>query len=96
MLRNEWKSSIVDVADNATTVNAVPTLVNAIYINTALSSHALLVKDGTATKYVVPASAAAGTRFEFGPTIFSTSMIIDPDDGASGSITVEYVDLERM
>jgi len=95
MTITEWEAVAVNVADDSTTVSAVPALLNAIFINTALSAQPLLIKDGTTTVYTIPASAAAGTRFVFGPTRFNTSLIVDPDNSGSGSITVEYADLER-
>jgi hypothetical protein len=87
----EWKYAVVDLATNSTTVESVACLVNAVYINTATSAHACIIKDDTAATYTIPASAAAGNRYGFGPTRFETSLVVDPDDSATGSITVEYV-----
>jgi len=87
----EWKYAVVDLADNSTTIETVACLVNAAYINTATSAQACLIKDDTAMVYTIPASATAGNRYGFGPTRFETSLVVDPDDSATGSITVEYL-----
>jgi len=87
----EWKKAVVDLATDSTTVESVACLVNGVYINTTLSAHACPIKDDTADAYTIPASAAAGTRYEFGPTRFETSLVVDPDNAATGSITIEYV-----
>ncbi len=87
----EWKYAVVDLSDNSTTIESVSCLVNGIYINTVTSSHACLLKDNTTMVYTIPAAAAAANRYPFGPTRFETSLVVDPDDSATGNITVEYV-----
>ena len=90
-MATEWKYAVVDLADNSTTIESVACLVNGVYINTATSAHACLIKDDTSMVYTIPASATAANRYGFGPTRFETSLVVDPDDSATGSITVEYV-----
>lgn len=87
----EWKYKRVDLADDLTTIEASACLVNGLYVNTALSAHVCEIKDDTSSVYSLIASLAAGSRVEFGPTIFATKLIVDPDNAATGSITVEYV-----
>lgn len=79
--------TVVDVATDSTTVSAGPAYLVGVYINTALSAHALPILDGAATKFTLPASAAAGTFYPI-EGIFATSLIVDPNDAATGNITV--------
>lgn len=84
------KHAVVDVADDSTTVHTGGGFIKGVYVNTTLSAHALPIKDDATTMFTIPASAAAGTWFEFGETDFSTSLVVDPDNAATGSITVVY------
>jgi hypothetical protein len=90
----EWQATAVDTSTDSTTVNDDPTLVKGVFVNTTLSNHAVVIKDGSTAKYTIPAQATAGTRYEFGPTMFATSLVVDPDDSSTGNITVEWVNLE--
>jgi len=81
--------TVVDVADNSTTISTQgPIELLGVYINTVLSAHAVEIKDGTTTKLTLPASAAAGTFYDFFGGKFLTSLIVDPNDSGTGSITV--------
>ena len=42
------------------------------------------------TVVTLPASAAAGSIYTFPGIRFETSLIVDPNDAATGSITVAY------
>ena len=87
---SEWRYAVVDLADNLTTITAVATLVKGVYINAALSAHACPIKDNTTTVVTLPASASAGTHYEFDGIRFESKLIVDPDDSATGSVMVEY------
>jgi hypothetical protein len=82
--------SVVDVADNSTTVYTGACTINGVYINTVLSAHALPIKDGTVTVVTIPASAAAGTHYPLPGIKFTTSLVVDPDDSATGGVVVAY------
>ncbi len=82
--------SIVDVSDNSTTVYTGPCLLYGIYVNTVLSAHACPIKDGTTTIVTLPASYVVGAYMPFPGIRFDTSLIVDPNDAATGSITVVY------
>lgn len=86
----EFSYSVVDVGDNSTTVCAGQAILRGIYVNTALSAHALPILDGSTTIFTVPASTIAGTWIPFGDVHFTTSIVVNPDDSATGSITVVY------
>lgn len=84
------KPAVVNVEDNSTTVYAGKCYLFGVYVNTALSDHALEIKNGTTTLVTIPAEAAAGSHFSFPGILFDTSLIVDPDNSATGSITVAY------
>jgi len=86
----EFQPVVVNVADNSTTVWTGETLLRGVYVNTALSAHDLPIKNGSTTIFTIPASTVAGTVFPFFDTFMSTSIVVDPDDAATGSITVVF------
>lgn len=81
---------VVDVADNDTTVHTGKVYFYGLSVNTVLSAHVLPVKDGSTTIVSIPASAAAGSIYLFPGIQCDTSLIVDPDDAATGNITVYY------
>ena len=86
----ESEYSVVDVSDNTTTVFDGPCDLYGVYVNTVLSAHALPIKDDTTTVVTVAASAAVGTYLVFPGVRFDTSLIVDPDDAATGNVTVMF------
>lgn len=82
--------AVVDVADNSTTVFTGRVFLYGIYVNTALSAHALPIVNGSTTLVTLPASAAAGSHYSYPGILFDTSLIVDPNDAATGSITIAY------
>lgn len=91
----EWKYGIVDLSDDITTIENAPCLVKGVYINTALSAHPCPIEDGTLQPFVIPASATPGSAFAFGPARFEDKLIVDPDNAATGNITVVYVRMDE-
>lgn len=88
IIRNLY--SVVDVATDSTTVYTGAAIVVGLVVNTALSAHALPIKDGATTVFTVPASAAAGTIYNLHNTRFNTSIVIDPDNLATGNVTLIF------
>jgi hypothetical protein len=86
----ECEYAVVDVATNSTTVYTGPCILYGVYVNTVLSAHALPIVDGTTTVVSVVASAAVGTNITFPGIRFNTSLIVDPNDAATGSVTIAY------
>lgn len=82
--------AVVNVADDTTTVYTGPVMLYGVYINTVLSAQVLPIKDGTTTVITIPASAAAGAHYPIPGIRFNTSLIVDPDNAATGNITVAY------
>lgn len=86
----EFDYSVVDVSTDSTTVHLGSALIRGIYVNIQLSAHDLPIKDGATTVFTVPALTFAGTWIPFGDAHFTTSIVVDPDNSATGSITVIY------
>ena len=82
--------AVVPIADDTTTVYTGPVMLYGVYINTVLSAQVLPIKDGTTTVITIPASAAAGSHFPIPGIRFETSLIVDPDNAATGNITVAF------
>jgi hypothetical protein len=83
--------AVVNVADDITVVRTGRTVVYAVCVNTTLSAHVLPIMDGATTVFSLPASAVAGTVISFPTGItFETSLVVDPNNVATGSVTVIY------
>lgn len=87
------QKAVVDVAADITTVYAGPCLFVGVYVNTVLSAHALPIQDGATAFLTLPASTAAGTEKEGRYAECKTSLVVDPNDAATGNITVFYIPL---
>jgi len=86
----EWEYGVVDLADNITTVYGFPAILKAVYVNTVTSAQPCIIKDDTTSVYTIPAGACAGNKYDFEETRFNTSLVVDPDDAATGNITLMY------
>lgn len=89
----ETNATVVDVATDETDVSStVPALLFGVYVNTVLSAQVLPLKDGTGgtTIVTIPASAAAGSMYHFPGLKFNVALIVDPDNAATGNITVAW------
>ena len=82
----------VDVSANITAVYDGPALLYGVCVNTVLSAQVLPLTDGSGGAAVVSlaASSAVGTYVKFPGIHFSTGLYVDPNDAATGSITVFY------
>jgi hypothetical protein len=83
---------VADLSDNNTTVYSGAAQIVGVLVHTTLSAHDCPIEDGTnGTAYInIPASTAAGTWIECGNMTYGTSIYVDPDDSATGQITVVY------
>lgn len=86
----EFFKQVVDIADNSTIVHTGKVLLRSIHVNTVLSAHPVPILDDVSAAFTIPASTAAGSTFHFGDVIFNTSIIVDPNDSATGNITLVY------
>lgn len=89
-VHEEYDYLAVDTSTDSTTVYAGPAVLKGVYVNTALSAHTVVMKDGSATVLTIPASAAAGDMFTFPGILCATSLVCDPDNSSTGNITVVY------
>lgn len=83
--------SVVNLTTNSATVCSGPCLLVGVSTQTAISAHNCPIKDGSTTVIQVPASAPMGNWYEGGYARFETSLVVDPDDSASGTIVVFYI-----
>ena len=90
LIQTQCDYAVVSVADNTTTVYTGPCMLYGIYVNTILSAHALPIQDGSTTVVSLVASAAVGTSIQYPGIKFSTSLIVNPDDAATGDVVVAY------
>ena len=90
LIQTQCDYAVVSVTDNTTTVYTGPCMLYGIYVNTVLSAHVCPVTDGGTTVVSLVASAAAGTSIQYPGIRFNTSLIVNPNDSGSGSITVAY------
>lgn len=90
-VHQECKYAVVDVAVDSTTVSNIPCIFYGVYVNTVLSAHALPIQDNTTAIVTLIASLAAGSLLSFPYGIrFETSLVVDPNDAATGNITIFY------
>ena len=87
---NQCEYAVVDVSDNSTTVFDGPCILYGLYVNTILSNHALPIQDGSTTVVTVVAQAAVGTNILFPGISFGTSLVVNPNDAATGNVTVAF------
>jgi hypothetical protein len=90
LVETECEYAVVNVATDSTTVFTGACILYGVYVNTVLSAHVLPILDGATTVVSLPASAAAGSVYTFPGIRFATSLIVDPDNSATGSITVAF------
>lgn len=82
-------ATVVDVAADSTTVSSVPAILKGVIVNTALSAHALPIESGGTALVTLPASAAAGTHYLYGDgVIFPSTLVVNPNDAATGNVTI--------
>lgn len=85
----EFKYVVVDLSTNSTTVSTRRSMLRGVYVNTVTSLETNVV-DGSTTAFVIPTGVAAGQFIPFGDVVLDGGIVIDPNDSATGSITVVY------
>jgi hypothetical protein len=91
LVQMECDYAAVNVATDSTTVYSGPCIYYGCVVTTALSAHALPIMDGSTTIDSFAASAAVGTYHGFNHGVrCDTSLIVDPNDAATGNVTVFY------
>lgn len=88
---NEWFYASVDLANDATTITHVPCLIGGWDVTTVLSANACPIMDAAVTVLAIPASSAVGAFRELRrPIRTGTNLIVDPDNAATGVVTISY------
>jgi hypothetical protein len=91
LVQMECDYSVVSVAANSTTVYTGPCIYYGACVTTVLSAHALPILDGSNTIDSFAASSAVGTYHGFNHGVrCATGILVDPNDAATGDITVFY------
>jgi hypothetical protein len=91
LIESECEYAVVNVATDSTTVVNAPCIFYGAIVTTALSAHALPILDGSNTIGALAASAAVGATCFPGIGIrCATSLIVDPDNSGTGTITIYY------
>jgi len=84
---------VVDLSVDAGVTIPGPVLLKGVYVNTVMSAHTVLLKDGATTVFTLPASLAAGSERNFGSrdgVEFLTSIVVTPNVSSTGNITIAY------
>ncbi len=88
---NEWFYASVDLSADITTITNVPCLVAGWEVTTVMSAQPCLIADATTTMLTIPASSAAGAFRELRrPIRTTTNLIVDPDNAATGVVTLLF------
>lgn len=90
VVTQECDYSTVDVSNNSTTIYTGKCIYYGAAVTTALSAHALPIMDGSATIDSFAASSAVGSVHSWPGVVCLTSLVVDPNDAATGNITVFY------
>jgi hypothetical protein len=89
----EFISTVVNLADNSTTLSSRKCIVRGIAVNTVMSAHICDVLTGSVHKRYLPSATPAGTWFPFGDVAYPDGIVINPDDAATGEIEVVYKEM---
>jgi hypothetical protein len=88
---NEWFYASVDLSNDVTTITSVPCLIAGWEVTTVLSAQPCPIMDGATAVLAVPASSVVGAFRELRrPIRTSSNLIVDPDNAATGVITLAY------
>lgn len=85
----EFKWDVVDLSDNSTTVSTRRSILRGAYVNTTTSQETI-IKDGSDAVFTIPTGAVSGQFVAFGDVVFNGGIVVDPNDAATGSITIVY------
>jgi hypothetical protein len=88
---DEWYYASVDLANDLTTIAAVPCLIGGWNVTVAMSAQPCLIKDDTTSVLAIPASSAVAAFRDIGrPIRTTTNLVVDPDNAATGTVTIVY------
>ncbi len=87
-VHTDCQYTVVDLADDATTVYTGPCVLYGLVVTTILSAHPLEVKDGSVVIAALKDTAVVGVTTSYAGIRCDTSLVVDPDNSASGRVTV--------
>jgi hypothetical protein len=91
LVQMECDYAVVDAANDSTTIHTGPCIYYGALVTTVLSAQALPILDGANTIDSFAASAAVGTYHGFNHGVrCATGLVVNPNDSASGNLTVFY------
>ena len=85
----KYYHSVVDLATNSTIVAAAGGTVRGVYLHDNLA-YDLLLTDNAVTVFKIPSGLGAGSFVDLGDVRFETDVTVDPNDAATGTVTVIY------
>jgi hypothetical protein len=91
--RDEWNYTVLDLATDAAAAisGGLPAVLGGIYVETVLSAHACPILDNATQLFTLPASLAAGSAVTWCRGMrFETSLVINSNDAATGTIVVMW------
>ena len=83
--------TVVDLETDSTEVYGGPAQLVGVHIHTGISAQNCPIKDDTSDAFQIPASAATGEWYEAANMRYTTNITVDPDNSATGKITVVYI-----
>ena len=86
----QFIGDVVDLTDNTTTVYPAAAILRGFAVITTVSAQDVLILDGAVQIATIPGSAGPGTWVECGDQRIDTSLVVDPDDAATGTVTAVY------
>ena len=86
----EWNATVVDLSDDSTTVYTGSCLFRGASVHTVLSGQVCPIQDNATVIAAFPATAAVGSEIKGWDQRILTSLIVNPDDAATGMITVVW------
>ncbi len=88
---DNWYYAIVDLSNDQTVIHTGRAYLGNIWVRTALSAHDCPIQDDTEAIVTVPSGSAANTAITYAKdTLFRTSLVVDPNDAATGEIIVQW------
>ena len=90
-----WQYATVDLSANSTTITTKKAILGNAWVTVVLSAHACPIQDNTTEIISFAASAAVGTTLTAQKdTQCLGGIVVDPNDSATGTIVVQYREIE--
>ena len=98
MTDSKFRAAVVDLSNDSTAVTQYDTILRGVHVQGTTSAQACPIKNGSGgtTIFSIPASSVAGIWYECGDTRMDKGIFVDPDNSATGTITVVYKPLSTQ